>query len=61
MVQFGILTGIKACMEAKHPVDEEPYEVSRDIHGCCDGPQSGRIRVLEKVLSLPLPPYAIQV
>ena len=53
---FDVLTGIKACMEAKHPVDEEPYEVSLDVHGCCDGPKIGRIRALEKVLSLSLSP-----
>eukprot|EP00268_Persea_americana_P046870 TRINITY_DN4848_c0_g1_i8.p1 TRINITY_DN4848_c0_g1~~TRINITY_DN4848_c0_g1_i8.p1 ORF type:complete len:167 (+),score=33.00 TRINITY_DN4848_c0_g1_i8:2319-2819(+) len=57
---MGILNGrwilkidwIKACMEAKHPVDEEPYEVSLDVHGCCDGPKIGRIRALEKAPKL---------
>ncbi|CAK9181385.1 unnamed protein product [Ilex paraguariensis] len=37
---------IKACMEAKHPVDEELYEVSLDNHGCWDGPKTGRLRAL---------------
>ncbi|CAN1270291.1 BRCA1-associated RING domain protein 1 [Linum perenne] len=34
---------IKACMESKSPVDEEPYEVSRDNHGSTDGPRTGRL------------------
>ncbi|KAF3436111.1 hypothetical protein FNV43_RR23203 [Rhamnella rubrinervis] len=37
---------IKACMEAKHHVDEEPYEVCLDNYGCCDGPKAGRLRAL---------------
>lgn len=37
---------IKACMEAMQPVDEEPYEVNLDNHGCCEGPKTGRLRVL---------------
>lgn len=44
-------TGIKACMEAKHHVDEEPYEVSLDNYGCCDGPKAGRLRALNDVSS----------
>ncbi|KAL5996963.1 hypothetical protein ACLOJK_007889 [Asimina triloba] len=43
---------IKACMEAKHPVCEEPYEISCDIHGSCGGPKNGRIRVMEKAPKL---------
>ncbi|CAL5432595.1 unnamed protein product [Camellia sinensis] len=43
---------IKACMEAMQPVDEEPYEVSLDNHGCCDGPRTGRLRVLNNVPKL---------
>ncbi|KAH6811408.1 breast cancer associated RING 1 [Perilla frutescens var. frutescens] len=35
---------IKACVEAKHPVDEEPYEVNLDNHGFRDGPRTGRLR-----------------
>ncbi|PON34766.1 BRCA1-associated [Parasponia andersonii] len=34
---------IKACMEAKCHVDEEPYEVKLDNYGCCDGPQTARL------------------
>lgn len=36
-------------MEAMNPVDEEPYEVSLDNHGCLDGPKTGRLRALNKV------------
>ncbi|KAG5514637.1 hypothetical protein RHGRI_035886 [Rhododendron griersonianum] len=43
---------IKACMEAMYPVDEEPYEVSLDNHGCCDGPKTGRLRTLGNVPKL---------
>ncbi|XXG89815.1 hypothetical protein AAC387_Pa12g1727 [Persea americana] len=43
---------VKACMEAKCPVDEEPYEISSDVHGCRDGPKNGRIRVLDKAPKL---------
>lgn len=43
---------IKACMEAKCPVNEEPYEISCDVHGCSDGPKNGRIRKLEKAPKL---------
>ncbi|GFZ20198.1 breast cancer associated RING 1 [Actinidia rufa] len=38
---------IKACMEALHSVDEEPYEVGLDNHGCRDGPKTGRLRALD--------------
>ncbi|OMP05275.1 hypothetical protein COLO4_08954 [Corchorus olitorius] len=38
---------IKACMQAMHPVHEEPYEISLDNHGCCDGPKTGRLRALD--------------
>ncbi|KAI9181257.1 hypothetical protein LWI28_013011 [Acer negundo] len=43
---------IKACMEAKCPVDEEPYEVSLDNHGCQDGPKTGRLVALNKAPKL---------
>ncbi|KAK7835722.1 brca1-associated ring domain protein 1 [Quercus suber] len=59
-VLMGILNGrwilkidwIKACMEAMHPVNEEPYEVSLDNHGCCDGPKTGRLLALNNVPKL---------
>ncbi|KAL3647708.1 hypothetical protein CASFOL_008676 [Castilleja foliolosa] len=35
---------IKACMEANSYVNEEPYEVNLDNHGCCDGAKTGRLR-----------------
>ncbi|CDP03778.1 unnamed protein product [Coffea canephora] len=52
-VLMGILNGkwiltmdwVKACTEAKHPVNEEPYEVNLDNHGCLNGPKTGRLRV----------------
>ncbi|KAK1410138.1 hypothetical protein QVD17_36672 [Tagetes erecta] len=45
---------IKACVEAGHLVNEEPYEVNLDTHGCSGGPKSGRLRALNnapKILS----------
>jgi len=36
-------------MEAMHPVNEEPYEVGLDNHGCCDGPKTGRLLALNNV------------
>ncbi|WOL09951.1 BRCA1-associated RING domain protein 1 [Canna indica] len=43
---------LKACMEAGHPVPEEPYEVSHDIHGSFDGPRNGRLRAIQKAPKL---------
>ncbi|XP_039003713.1 BRCA1-associated RING domain protein 1-like [Hibiscus syriacus] len=43
---------IKECMKAIHPLNEEPYEVSLDNHGCCDGPKTGRFRVLNNAPKL---------
>ncbi|GAB4830076.1 hypothetical protein Ancab_019717 [Ancistrocladus abbreviatus] len=40
------LDWIKACMEVMRPVNEEPYEVCQDNHGCCVGPKTGRLRAL---------------
>ncbi|KAJ7972614.1 Protein BREAST CANCER SUSCEPTIBILITY 1-like protein [Quillaja saponaria] len=37
---------INACMEAKHLVEEEPYEVSLDNYGCRGGPKAGRLKAL---------------
>lgn len=37
---------IEACMLSKCPVDESPYEIMLDNHGCSDGPKTGRLRVL---------------
>ncbi|XP_061343469.1 BRCA1-associated RING domain protein 1 [Gastrolobium bilobum] len=53
-VLMGILNGrwivkmdwIKASMEAMNPVEEEPYEISLDNHGCYGGPKAGRLRAL---------------
>uniref|UniRef100_A0A0D9W739 RING-type E3 ubiquitin transferase BRCA1 n=1 Tax=Leersia perrieri TaxID=77586 RepID=A0A0D9W739_9ORYZ len=38
---------LKACMEAKEPVPEEPYEISCDVHGSFDGPRMGRLRAMQ--------------
>ncbi|XVF81030.1 hypothetical protein PTKIN_Ptkin15bG0123700 [Pterospermum kingtungense] len=43
---------INACMKAMHPVNEEPYEVSLDNHGCHDGPKTGRLRALNNASKL---------
>lgn len=55
-VLMSILTGkwiltmewVKACLEAGKPVPEEQYEVTHDVHGCFDGPKTGRLRALQK-------------
>ncbi|XP_050208239.1 BRCA1-associated RING domain protein 1 [Mercurialis annua] len=43
---------VKACMKSMRPVDEEPYEVSLDSHGCCNGPKTGRLSVLDNAPKL---------
>ncbi|KAK6932119.1 BRCT domain [Dillenia turbinata] len=43
-----VLMGIKACIKAMEPVDEEQYEIKLDIHGNRDGPRLGRLRILNK-------------
>ncbi|CAN0897605.1 BRCA1-associated RING domain protein 1 [Linum grandiflorum] len=43
---------IKACMESKCPVGEEPYELRYDNHGSTDGPRSGRLRALHNTPKL---------
>ncbi|XP_078427819.1 breast cancer associated RING 1 isoform X2 [Wolffia australiana] len=43
---------IKACLDARHPVAEDRFEISHDIHGCFDGPKNGRTRVLEQAPKL---------
>ncbi|KAJ9552244.1 hypothetical protein OSB04_016289 [Centaurea solstitialis] len=37
---------VKACVKAGRVVDEEPYEVQLDTHGCSGGPKAGRLRIL---------------
>ena len=41
--------GVKACMKSMRPVDEEPYEVGLDNHGCRNGPRTGRLSALDNV------------
>lgn len=41
--------GLRACMEANCHVNEEPYEVCLDNHGCCDGAKAGRLRASDNV------------
>jgi len=43
---------IAACMEAGHPVNEEPFEITHDIHGTFEGPKCGRARVEKKAPKL---------
>ncbi|KAJ9176476.1 hypothetical protein P3X46_011785 [Hevea brasiliensis] len=43
---------VKECMKSLRPVDEEPYEVSLDNHGCYNGPRTGRLSVLDKAPKL---------
>jgi len=44
-----MFSGIVACMEAGHPINEEPFEITHDIHGTFEGPKRGRARVEKKV------------
>lgn len=46
---FAYFTGIKACIQENYPVNEEPYEVSLDNHGCIGGPKAGRLRASSSV------------
>ncbi|KAF3327538.1 protein BREAST CANCER SUSCEPTIBILITY 1 [Carex littledalei] len=39
---------IKACMEAREPVNEENFEIRVDVHGIRDGPRLGRLRASRK-------------
>ncbi|XP_024019175.1 BRCA1-associated RING domain protein 1 [Morus notabilis] len=43
---------LRACMEANCHVNEEPYEVCLDNHGCCDGPKNGRLRASDNAPKL---------
>ncbi|KAJ3706392.1 hypothetical protein LUZ61_010097 [Rhynchospora tenuis] len=43
---------LKACVEAGHPVPEEPFEISHDVYGAFDGPKTGRLRALQKAPKL---------
>lgn len=45
-----IYTGIKACMEAREPVDEEKYEITVDVHGISRCPRLGRLKEINKVI-----------
>lgn len=51
LISWKMGAGVKACMETKHHVDEEPYEVSLDNYGCRDGPKVGRLGALRNVSS----------
>jgi hypothetical protein len=44
-----VLVGIKACMDAREPVNEEKFEVRVDVNGIKDGPKLGRLRASKKV------------
>eukprot|EP01018_Ginkgo_biloba_P030478 Gb_00493 [translate_table: standard] len=43
---------IAACTKAGHPVDEELFEITHDIHGTFEGPKRGRARVEKKAPKL---------
>ncbi|KAJ8899539.1 hypothetical protein K2173_018513 [Erythroxylum novogranatense] len=43
---------VKACMETMRAVEEEPYEISLDNHGCHGGPRTGRLRALNNAPKL---------
>ena len=43
--------GIKACIQAMEQIKEERFEITLDVHGSRDGPQLGRLRVLNNVIS----------
>ncbi|XP_019165530.1 PREDICTED: BRCA1-associated RING domain protein 1 [Ipomoea nil] len=35
---------VRTCMDFNGPMNEEPYEITLDNHGCSDGPKTGRLR-----------------
>ncbi|MFS7955935.1 putative [histone H3]-lysine(4) N-trimethyltransferase chromatin regulator PHD family [Helianthus anomalus] len=43
---------LKACVDAGRVVNEEPYEVRLDTHGCSGGPTAGRLRALNNAPKL---------
>ncbi|KAJ6824154.1 BRCA1-associated RING domain protein 1-like isoform X2 [Iris pallida] len=43
---------VEDCINHGHPLGEEPYEISHDIHNFYDGPRKGRIRVMDKAPKL---------
>ncbi|KAK1282722.1 hypothetical protein QJS10_CPB22g00118 [Acorus calamus] len=45
---LGTQDWIKACMKVMTMVDEEQYEIKVDRHGIKDGPQLGRLRIINK-------------
>ncbi|KQJ83553.1 hypothetical protein BRADI_5g15500v3 [Brachypodium distachyon] len=59
-ILMAILTGkwvvnvnwLKACLKAREPVSEEPYEIRSDIYGSFDGPRKGRLRAVNEEPSL---------
>jgi BRCA1-associated RING domain protein 1 len=42
-------SGLRACIEARELIPEEPYEVRCDVHGSFDGPRTGRLRAIQQV------------
>ncbi|MFS8006715.1 putative ubiquitinyl hydrolase 1 [Helianthus anomalus] len=44
--------GLKACVDVGRVVNEEPYEVRLDTHGCSGGPTAGRLRALSNAPKL---------
>ncbi|MFS7949204.1 putative chromatin regulator PHD family [Helianthus anomalus] len=48
-VLMAILNGKWVCVNAGRVVNEEPYEVRLDTHGCSGGPTTGRLRAISSV------------
>lgn len=53
-MQLFVIEGLRACVEAGHPVPEEPFEISHDVYGAFDGPKTGRLRAMQKVSPPPI-------
>ncbi|XP_023002972.1 protein BREAST CANCER SUSCEPTIBILITY 1 homolog [Cucurbita maxima] len=59
-ILMGILKGkwvlslkwIRACIQAMEQIEEERFEITLDVHGIRDGPQLGRLRVLNNQAKL---------
>lgn len=44
-----VLAGVEACMKSMGLVDEKYYEIEVDVHGIRNGPNLGRLRLMNKV------------
>ena len=48
-IAHGYFVGLSACLTASKYVNEEPYEVSKDVHGMIGGPRHARGMAFAKV------------